>query len=374
MGSVFSASNLLEANFAKPTTVDKINVEESYFVACLNYLEEMDKEMSTSSKVLYKSILESGDDVIAINESFSSFCESIKKIIEKFLDFLKKIVQKFILTINKLVKSEKYITKHKADIKKFGPNDNFEMNVYIFTNLTNDDVPMLNPEDEWDRSHGMAAKNDATATLLAQTTSVYNNLKKDLDGGWYDGFRGRVIGKSSVSSEDFADELFEIFRNNSKEKTKEEFSYDKIIDSLNRFEGYSENLKTVTNNKKELEKGYNKIKKEIESWSKAGTDGKTGLNVVFGDSSSQYKSEYDEHKKEVDEQVDLFIKAKVAQIDHMCKIHSMAFTAKLDAIKACFTQDKAILYKALSKTTKVIHKESYESGERGEEVYGLFDL
>lgn len=372
MSSVFSASNLLEANFVKPTVVEKINVEESYFVSALLYLEEMNKDMSTTTKVLYKSILEAGDDVVAINESFSSFCASIKKIIEKFLDFLKRIVQKFILTMNKLVKSEKYITKHKADIKKFGANNTFKMDMFIFTHLTDDDIPMLNPENDWAQSQGWAAPN-ATDSLLTRATNAYQDVKKDLDGGWYDNFRGRVIGKpSGISTDDFAGELFEVFRNNSKDKTEVEFAYDKVIDTLNRFEGYSANLKHVQDTKKVMEKGYGDIKKEIEGWAKAGTDGKAAFNGFTG--TSKNPDEYNNSKKEIDEQLDLFIKAKVAQVDHMCKIHAMAFTAKLDAVKACFTQDKTILYKALSKVTTIkAHKESAleEEEERGENLYEL---
>ena len=374
MSNIFSASNLLEANFVKPINIEKINIQECYFTAALNYLEEMNKDISTSTKVLYKSILEAEGNAIIINESFSSFCESIKKIIQKFLEFLKRIAQKFILTMNKLVKSEKYITNHKDDIKKFGAEDTFKMDIYNFTHLVNDALPLLNPEDEWKQGQGFSAK-DPTTSLLARTTTIYNDLKKELDGGWYDGFRGRVVGKALISSEDFADELFELFRDGSKTKSDTEFSYDGVIDSLNRFNEYNNSLKHVVDCKKNLEKGYTEIKKEIEGWAKAGTDGKSGLNIIVqGD--NKYSEEYSTHKKEIDEQADLFIKVKVAQVDHMCKIHAMAFTAKLDAIKDCFCQDKAILYKALSKVKSIkAHKESVnnEDGE-GEQLYGLFNL
>lgn len=371
MSSVFSASNLLEANFTKPTSVEKININESYFVEALNYLEEMNKDVTASTKVLYRSILEADGDVVAINESFSSFCASIKKIIEKFLEFLKRIVQKFILTMNKLVKSEKYISNHKADIKKFGASDAFKMDVFIFTHLMDDDVPMLNPENAWNQSQGWAAPN-ATESILNRVTNTYNDVKKDLDGGWYDSFRGRVIGKSSISVDDFAEELFKVFRNNSKEKTEVEFAYDKVIDALNRFEGYNQNLKHVQDVKKVMEKGYSDIKKEIEAWGKAGTDGKAAFNGFID--MSRNAEEYNANRKEIDEQLDLFIKAKVAQVDHMCKIHAMAYTAKLDACKASFTQDKAILYKALSKVKTIkAHKESAsDEEERGEDLYELF--
>ena len=36
----------------------------------------------------------------------------------------------------------------------------------------------------------------------------------------------------------------------------------------------------------------------------------------------------------------------------MCTIHSLAFSAKLDACKECYAQDKALLYKALKQINK----------------------
>ena len=384
MGNIFSASNLLESNFKKPTTIEKINIEESYFVAALNLLEEMNNEIVSINKELYRSILESGDNVIAINESFSSFCASIKKIIEKFINFIKRIIQRFILTMNKIVKSDKYLTKHKKELDKFGPDDKFEMDVFTFTYLTDDNIPRLDPLEEWNKSQGYAENfkpGDTNTSLLSQVTAIYTNQKDKLNNGWYDSFRAKVInnpngGPSSITSEDFAEELFKIFRNGSTEKSEEEISYDKVVDSLNRFEAYENNLKHVNENKKKLEKGYLDIKKEIETWASAGTDGKSALNVIFGDTNTNIvvnNNEYQQNKKEIDEQIDLFIKSKVNQIQHMCEIHAMAFTAKLDAIKACYTQDKAILYKALSKVQK--HKNVTESynAEEGEQIYGLLN-
>ena len=45
----------------------------------------------------------------------------------------------------------------------------------------------------------------------------------------------------------------------------------------------------------------------------------------------------------------MYMKAKVTQVNQMSSIHSMAFSAKLQAAKDCFVQNKAILYKALAK-------------------------
>ena len=46
-------------------------------------------------------------------------------------------------------------------------------------------------------------------------------------------------------------------------------------------------------------------------------------------------------------QLDTYVKAKVDQITEYSNIHTLAYSAKLDALKDCFKQDKTILYKAL---------------------------
>ena len=43
----------------------------------------------------------------------------------------------------------------------------------------------------------------------------------------------------------------------------------------------------------------------------------------------------------------------------MCTIHTQAFTAKLEAAKDCFKQDKKILYKALQQVVKRSNKPGF---------------
>ena len=50
-----------------------------------------------------------------------------------------------------------------------------------------------------------------------------------------------------------------------------------------------------------------------------------------------------------DYKIDMYMKAKVTQVQQMSSIHTMAFSAKLQAAKDCFVQNKSMLYKALSK-------------------------
>lgn len=54
-----------------------------------------------------------------------------------------------------------------------------------------------------------------------------------------------------------------------------------------------------------------------------------------------------------------YMKVQSAKVNEMCTIHTQAFTAKLEAAKDCFKQDKKILYKALNKIVGRSNKDNY---------------
>ena len=49
---------------------------------------------------------------------------------------------------------------------------------------------------------------------------------------------------------------------------------------------------------------------------------------------------------------DLYTKIKVDQITEFSNIHTLAFSAKLDALKESYKQDRALLYTALLKVQR----------------------
>ena len=53
------------------------------------------------------------------------------------------------------------------------------------------------------------------------------------------------------------------------------------------------------------------------------------------------------------------LKVYSARVNQMCQIHTQAFTAKLDACKDCFKQDKQILNKAIQHILKRSNKEGF---------------
>ena len=54
-----------------------------------------------------------------------------------------------------------------------------------------------------------------------------------------------------------------------------------------------------------------------------------------------------------------WLKIQSSKVNQMCQIHTQAFSAKLEAAKDCFKQDKQILNKAIQKILKRSDKEGF---------------
>ena len=54
--------------------------------------------------------------------------------------------------------------------------------------------------------------------------------------------------------------------------------------------------------------------------------------------------------------LNLWLKKQSTRVKRMCDIHSRAFSAKLEAAKDCFSQDKKILNKAIQQVIKRSNK------------------
>ena len=56
---------------------------------------------------------------------------------------------------------------------------------------------------------------------------------------------------------------------------------------------------------------------------------------------------------ELDDRLKIYIKLKTDQVLNMCTIHTLAYTAKLDAIASMYLQDRAILLEAERRYTEI---------------------
>lgn len=340
-----------------------------------NFVLEYTREYNGTIKEFYKNILESGDNQEIITESFGGFFTKAKEIIKKFLAFIKKIFDKFVAKLNSIFKSEKYLLKNKDQFAKFESNDEFEFKGYEFTNLIGSDIPLANTVDAWFKDEDISS-GDISARVSNPIEAIdmkYKNLTDKLED-WYDEFRGMVIGETDypISSSEYDTELKKVFRNDSDNMSSITVDHTLVMKAYQDFAGYKDIISSIEKTKKEIENNYNKLEKALERCFKKEKDGGeiffkfdpniytsnsyVQQNLGFNDLEANYhtKTEGDTQKNnalndKIYNKIDMYMKAKVGQVQQMSTIHSMAFTAKLQAAKDCFVQNKAILYKALVK-------------------------
>ena len=330
-------------------TLATLDLEESYFVSALNFINETNKEIINSKEVLYKSISEATEQYVVL-ESFSDFFSKINDIINKFIKFIKSLAARFLTHMNKIIKSDKYINAHKKDFKNFKSTDEFTMNGYTYT--FNSSIPVANASLEFNKN------------LFEDLYTYTNNNKLSADGvssaisaidltELCDKFRGEVLGLDyTVSVGEFDTELFKIFRNGDMDTSELTIGSFEVSAALDRFTSFSTAKKQIENDQKRIEDDYENVKKQVRELTKRNGD----LNMSaflnrLPDSMRDIKTANQGITMSSDlmYKLDVYTKAKVDQITEYSNIHTLAFSAKLDALKESYKQDRALLYTALLK-------------------------
>lgn len=357
---IFNSSNILQENFTSSSVVPLSNYNESYFSLAMEYCKSINEEYDTANKVLYKALLEAGDNYEVINESFDGFFTKVKEIVAKFIKFLKNLIDKFSTKLHQLVKSDKYITKHEKMFGKFTTDNEFEMQLFNFTHLEDNNIPLACAQTtfakEFDKVklyvNGDISQNVKALTAIEADKRVdslrtaYRELVDSYED-FYDVFRGEVIGERSIDASDYPSELYRKFRDGDDSTTSTTVTSSLVNASLLRFKAHEKTVKTVKEIQKKLEKDYSEISKHVE---KIVSSNEEKLTLVgWGDVSN---IEVGKFSPEVVSELNMIAKAESNKVQQMSTIHLQAMGAKLDAVSACFKQDKALLYKALNELQK----------------------
>lgn len=342
MSKLFSPLSLLDehTSLVSMTSTDSY-IDDSFFVETLNFLTEQTKEFSLLNAQLYRNINESADDPIIVRESFSDFFDGVKKFIKNIIKFIKKLIAKFWVRINSLFLRDKYIEQHKDELAKFGSAHEFDISGYNFT--FEEGIPSLDVLQTLEDSiadfkvKGNGAKDSKELKKAYDTFIDAKNSNSHLDS-----LRKECIGaKANIDESDYKDEVFKVFRNGDKDQSKIVVTNAIVVEALAFFTGYDKMKTSTQRHADNVEKLYNQIQKRLDSVTKTTVDGKEVVTIsdfVDKDSSADKIAIYD-----------LFMKAKSQEIQEISNMHLLAFSAKLDALKQCFDQDKKIMYGAFKK-------------------------
>lgn len=402
--SLFSLDNILLENSNDQLSNDIIDIDNigyldkninqySFISEGYAFILEMNAEYINSEKMFYSNILGSyGDDKI-INESFNGFFNKIKDIIDKFIKWIKKIFKTFVTKINALFGSEKFIKKNEKLLQKFDSQDEFEFNGYEFTNVDSNAFPAatalsaftsniqgkgylegLYDGIDWDSITG---ENDderrANASTIMNTKLQNNidNLNNSLED-FYDEFRALVIGKRTekIDSNDYADELFKFFRNKESETSNITIDSTYVNEAYRRFKDYKTVINNIEKVQKDIIKDYESLSNYLDKMIKLNKDTTDKFSVNNYSGGRKYVQDqiddlgklqnnngelYDKTNYSFDK-MNSYLKIQSSKVNQMCNIHTQAFSAKLEAAKNCFTQDKKILYKAIQQVVKRSNK------------------
>lgn len=344
----YISANILQEAEAIPITNSYFPVDECYFSSSLKFISEMKNEYRAASLSLYNSLNESADQ-IAINESFSDFISSVKNIIKKFLNYIKSLFERFITALNSIIKSDKYLKQHKTDFGKFDHTMEFDMEVYNYSiDLA---IPEIHALTTFEKEFNEIKKSLENITdpqkASDELRNIYNKLSNDIEST-LDEMRGKVLGGkiSKISAGDFASELFDIYRDGG---TKDTVTVDASIvqSAYIRFANYNDELKKVKRTKSDIEREYKEIENSLSEAYTIDADHIKLSGTSVGDYTMTVIA-----TAQMQNTMELFMKTKADQVTQMSAIHTMAISAKMDAMKDCFKQDKTILYKALAKIQK----------------------
>lgn len=328
----------------------------SYLEETYHYILEVNKEYNAINKEFYRSLLESGDNDELIHESFGDFFGKIREIIAKFLAFIKSIFERFCTGLNRFIQSDKYLKKHSKEFDKFASENNFTHQGYDFTFSSN--IPVVNALAAFnsDFVFNMKDENMAFSTAEEIKTSREKLSSSLEDGGWYDRFRGQVIGEDTpIYKTDFAEQLFATYRNGESSKSDIEVDSYYVHVALENFNNHTKAINEIKKNRTRIDSEYEAVRKQVDKMAKVSYSNGTSTAVMTVKPDGSRIP--DTLTGDQVTQMDLYIKSKVNQIQEMSTIHAMAFAAKLDAYNDMFKQDKAVLYKALSRIQATMPKE-----------------
>ena len=330
---IFSSESL------KGTEYDSIKVfdeNESLFSYGLDLLVETDNSLRDFlSASVHKSIANQRP----LCESFD-IGELISNVIQWFIDMIKKLFNKFKAFVMKILYSDSYIKKNKSKILAFDDALEYTGDRYWYT-CTDSNIPKCGLIDQFGKelddlkTRLSVLKDKKTQPDRVETMNrIYQELKNEASSDYYAMIRSSCIGATYPISEDnWSKELFNLYRNGGSYYTNK-ISHPEIVEVMNRYENVKKLIKEVEGQKNEIIKSARETEKEIKS-----------INL------KDVAPAYSPYQISEEEAFDRIRRAKVEQVSNVCRIYTMAFSAKLDALKESISQDKRVLYEVLLHVT-----------------------
>lgn len=353
---MFNINDLLVENSIVTNNILECNSidNESFFLYTLEEMLDIKKEYNQYRQTLTRTILESNMNQEVLTEGFTEFYDKVKSIISRIIKFFGSLIQKFITALNKIVMSEKYLINHEKDFAKFNNEDSFDFEGYTYT--FSDTIPVCRVLKDFESGFpGLDATQlgNNTAHNKEYIDAQYQDILSKTDSDdQYDIIRGQVLQTSPIFKEDFQDELFRIYRNGENSKEIIDVNSTIVLDNMRYLKDYKKTIDSIKRTKDRIEREYTELEKFAKRMVTKGDSNATDVvNLSLKSQGTAGNTQFNVSKDTMTN-IDLFINAKCNQIIEISNIHTLAFSAKLDATTEDYKQTKSILYKALSKIQK----------------------
>lgn len=324
---------------------------ESAFTNAVSAMNDKNSAITEAKLTLYKSLAEATNTSTML-EAFSDYHVQASEIIKEFSRFMEEGLDNFISSMEDFIDADKVIEDHKSaltkDIKFY--EDGGSHRGYNFIILK--DIPNLSALQQFDANlfYNILGPgvNDLSVQSMKQSIEAIDLEPK------YRQFRGAVLGRPNdeVSENEYPTLLFRVFRNNNLDEESIKITTQTVKNIVELWFGFNDIKKELKSSLKSINDAFDSI---IDNIIKV-TNNNNGMtvqaftNLLPGDINVEYidGKEFDNYAKnmpgELMLQFDTFCKVKLDELQKYSDIICLAFTAKLDAIKAMYGQNRIILH------------------------------
>ena len=172
--------------------------------------------------------------------------------------------------------------------------------------------------------------------IIAELNNIYQKLKTEDEGNYYNIFRRKVLGSAYKGSDniivekEYPNELKRIFHNNDDSTSEDDIPSNEIREAAKRYFGEKELLESVKEHKKSIEKAAGKIRDSIVKIS-----------------PSNLMKEYQPIDYEIEYALKQITQLESTRLSKCCNILVFAYTTKINEIKSSIKQDRKVLFNAV---------------------------
>ena len=336
--NLFNFDRIVTEKFDLKDYIQRTQADEVFLHTTLNTLSKLNESVNGSIKKLYTSVLEA-DSKAEENKYFCETFKEFKEVVCNFISDMNVMLGRFSIELDNIVDANKDLLEDDNYITNY--NGGCVINATKYKNL-NSDFPKVDPilvyKKEFDKigtlmqDIGNLASNEVKLKVIV---SVYNDFAKDLNTGWNEKIISSIVG-DGATSDNYAEALYNLYREGSKEV---EITKSLLFSAKNCLLGYKQYVSLTTASIQSILDEFEKIALDVESMVFRNEDNKLRIDTPT-DGVENRDYQLDVYSTN---QLNIFMKAKIAQITQLCNLYSIAISMKLDAIKEYVNQNKNIL-------------------------------